>query len=130
MEIKDSNWDKIKEDLQKAVKLEENKDDLSIKIIILESNIKENQMVGGMLRGGEEMKQSLRQFLGKSEPLDCDISINQEERTILMKFNNNEDFYKVYELLNDMFFGDFFKKMIDALRGAFGATFGHDDFKF
>jgi len=124
MEIKDFNWEEIKEKLEKAVKLEENKDSLSIKITILEENIEENQMIGGMLKGEEEMKKSLGHFLGEKEPIDCDIDINQDERTMLLKFKNKNDFKKVYQLLYDMFFGDFLKKMIEALMGAFGQTFG------
>ncbi|MFX0188181.1 MAG: hypothetical protein ACFE8A_10640 [Candidatus Hodarchaeota archaeon] len=120
------DWEEIKEQLQKAVKLEKKEEDLSIKISILESNIEENQMVGGMLRDGDEMKQSLGQFLGKKEPLDCDIEINQKKRTMLLKFKEEKDFKKVYNLLNDLFFGDFLKKMIEAMMGAFGDMFGQD----
>ena len=124
MEQKDLNWDEIKEKLEKAVKLEKNSDDLSINIIILESNIEENQKIWGMLEGEDEMKRGLAQFLGKKEPLDCDIEINQEEKTMLLKFRNKEDFKKVYNLLNDLFFGDYLKKMFEALMGAFGQSFG------
>lgn len=120
------NWEEIKEQLQNAVKLEKKKEDLSIKISILESNIEENQIVGGMLKDEDEMKQSLGQFLGKKEPLDCDIEINQEKRTMLLKFKEKKEFKKVYNLLNDLFFGDFLKKMIEAMMGAFGDMFGQD----
>ena len=130
MENKDFDWEEIKEKLEKAVKLEESKADLTVKITILEENIEEDQMIGGMLKGEEEMKKSLGQFLGEKEPIDCDIDINQDERTMLLKFKNKSDFKKVYKLLHDMFFGDFLKKMIEALMGAFGQTFGGnpDDF--
>ena len=113
------NWDEIKEQLAKVVKLEKNNEDFSVKINILEANIEENNMVGGMLQSEEEMKQSLGKFLGRDEPLDCDVEINQEERYIVIKFEKKKDFKKVYGLLNDMFFGDFFKKMIEAMMGAF-----------
>ena len=95
-----------------------------MKITVLESEIEENQMVGGILKGEDEMKKGLAQFLGKKEPLDCDIEINQEEKTMLLKFRNKSDFKKVFELLNDIFFGDYLKKMIEALMGAFGQSFG------
>ncbi len=124
MAQKDFNWDEIKEKLEKSIKLEQFKDDLSVKITVLESEIEENQMVGGILKGEDEMKQGLAQFLGKKEPLDCDIDINQEEKTMLLKFRNKKDFKKVYNLLNDLFFGDYLKKMIEALMGAFGQSFG------
>ena len=64
------NWDEIKEKLGKAIKLEKNKDALTVKITILESNIEEDKMVGNMLRDEESMKQSIGQFLGSNEPLD------------------------------------------------------------
>lgn len=123
---KSFNWDEIKEKLQHAVKLEKNKDALKVKINILESNIEDDKMVGNMLRDEESMKQSIGQFLGSNEPLDCDIDINNDEKCIVMKFKKESDFNKVYNLLNDMFFGDFFKKIIEAMFGAFGAMFKPD----
>ena len=113
------NWDEIKEKLQKMVKIEKNDDDLSIKIIILEEPTEDNQMVGNMFQGQEEMKQQLGQHLGRKEPIDCDIEFNEEERYSSLKFKNKKDYKKVYKLLNDMFFGDFFKKMLEAMMQAF-----------
>ena len=43
-----------------------------------------------------------------------------------MKFEDAEQFNQVYELLHEMFFGDFFKKMLEAMFGAFGRMFGKD----
>ena len=130
MESQDFNWDEIKKKLEEAVKLERNDNDLSIKIILLVSNIQEDEMVGGMLKGEEEMKKSLGQFLNKKEPLNCEIEINEEDKSMLLKFEKKKEFKQVYELLNEMFFGDFFKKMIEALMGAFGDAFGSGEFKF
>jgi len=113
------NWDEIKEQLQKIVKLDKNAADLTVKIQILEENIEENKMVGDMLQGEDEMKRTLAQHLGRKEPLDCDIEINDEEKYMLLRFKNKKDFKKVYKLLDDMFFGDFFKKMIEAMMKAF-----------
>ena len=127
MEIKDFNWDELKEQLQKAIKLEKLDNDMAVKITILETNIEENQMVGDILKDKEDIKSSFGQFLGMNGPLDCDIEINQENKYIMMKMKNKEDYMKVYSLLNDMFFGDFFKKMIEAMMDAFkdlGDKFG------
>lgn len=118
------NWDEMKEQLEKAVKLDKNKEDLSITIKVLETNIEENQMVGGMLQGEDEMKRSLGQFMGNNEPLDCDVEINEDEKIVKMTFKKKKEWKKVYELLDNMFFGDFFKKMIEAMMGAFGGMFG------
>ncbi len=123
MDVKDFNWVYIKEQLEKAVKLEQDKNHLSIKMTVLESNIKENQMVGSMLKDEDEMKQSLGQFLGENRPLDCDIEINQDEKYILMKFQNKKEFKKVYNLLHEMFFGEYFKKLVEATKAIFGDMF-------
>ena len=93
METNEFNWEEIKEKLQKSIKLEEYKEDLSIKITILEENIEENKMIGGLLKGEEEMKQSLSQFLGRNEPIDCDIDISHEEKSMLLKFYSIIPFY-------------------------------------
>ncbi len=113
------NWDEIKEQLQNAVKLEQNNNDLTVKIIILEANVEENKMVGDILKGKEEMKHSFGQFLGLNGPLDCEIIINHDENNVMLKMKNKEDYEKVFNLLKDMFSGDFFKNMLDAMMGAF-----------
>ena len=113
------NWNEIKEQLQKMVKLEKDDKELTIKIIILEAPKEDDQMVGNMFEGGDEMKKQLAQHLGREEPLDCDIEFNEEERYSLLKFKNKKDYKKVYKLLKDMFFGDFFLKMIKAMMQAF-----------
>lgn len=126
MEGFSEKWDEMKEQLEKAIELKKDKDNLTITIKILESNVEDNEMVGGMLKGEDEMKQSLGQFLGEKEPLNCEIDIDEEEKQITMKFENKKEFKKVYELLHDMFFGDFFKKMLEAMFGAFGNMFKQD----
>ena len=121
------NWDEIKENLQKAVELEKIMNDLSIKITIKDSNIQENQYLGKMLKTEDEMKQSLSAFINDGKPIDCDVEVNQEERYILLKFREKKMWKKTYELFNDLFFGDYLKKMIEAMMGAFGGIFGRED---
>jgi len=127
--MEELNWEEIKAKLQKSIKLEKNEKDLSVKIIVLEPNIQDDQIVGNMLKNEAEMKQSLTQFLGKKKLLDCDIKINQPGKNIKLTFRDKTDFTSVYNLLNDMFFGDYFKEMVEALKGAFGESFGSGDFK-
>ncbi len=79
MDMGNFNWDEMKEQLDKAIKLEKNDDDLTIKIQVLSDDIQENQMIGGMLQGEEQMKQSLGQFLGSDKPIECSVENNEEE---------------------------------------------------
>ena len=117
------NWDEIKEDLRKSVKLDKKMEDLSIKITIKKSNIEENQFIGKMLKSEDEMKQSLSAFINEGKPIDCDVEVNQKERYILLKFREKRLWIKTFELFNDLFFGDYLKKMIEAMMGAFGGMF-------
>jgi hypothetical protein len=121
------NWEEIKEKLAKAVKLEKNKADLSVKIIIKELDIEENQIIGNILKSEKEMKQSLAQFINQGKPVNCEVEVNQDEKFILLKFNEIKMWQKTYEFFNDFFFGDYLKKMIEAMMGAFGGIFGKDD---
>jgi len=127
--MEELNWEEIKAKLQKSIKLEKNEKDLSVKITVLEPTVQDDQMVGNMLKNEDEMKQSLTKFLGKKKLLDCDIKINQPGKNIKLTFRDKTDFTSVYNLLNDMFFGDYFKEMVEALKGAFGESFGSGDFK-
>lgn len=117
------NWEEIKEKLAKAVKLEKNKADLSVKIIIKELDIEENQIIGNILKSEKEMKQSLAQFINQGKPVNCEVEVNQDEKFILLTFNEIKMWQKTYEFFNDFFFGDYLKKMIEAMMGAFGGIF-------
>jgi len=117
------NWEEIKEKLVKAVKLEKNKADLSVKIIIKELDIEDNQIIGNILKSEKEMKQSLAQFINQGKPVNCEVEVNQDEKFILLKFNEIKMWQKTYEFFNDFFFGDYLKKMIEAMMGAFGGIF-------
>ena len=121
------NWDEIKEELLKAVELNKNKDDLSIKIIIKTPYIEENQLVGSMLKNEDEMRQSLSAIMNGGQPIDCDIDVNQQEKFISLRFKEKQFWEKTYEFFNEMFFGDYLKKMVDAMMGAFGGMFGKED---
>ena len=121
------NWEEIKEKLQKAVEIESNEEELSVKIKIKEPNIEEAQMVGDMLKNEDEMRQSLSAFINQNKPIDCDVEVNQEEKYILIKFRDDQLWKKTLKLFNDMFFGDYLKKMIEAMMGAFGGMFGKED---
>lgn len=125
--MEDFNWKEIKEKLQKAVEIESNEDELSVKINIKEPNIEEALMVGNILKSEDEMRQSLSAFINQNQPIDCDIEVNQEEKYISIKFNNKTLWNKTRNLFNDMFFGDYLKTMIEAMMGAFGGIFGKDD---
>ena len=70
------------------------------------------------------MKQSLAMFAGGEGPLDVDVDVNEADKVITMKFKGKEEYEKIYEFLNNMFFGDFLKQMMEAMMGAFGNMFG------
>ena len=76
-----------------------------------------------MLKSEDEMKQSLSAFINEGKPIDCDVEVNQKERYILLKFREKRIWIKTFELFNDLFFGDYLKKMIEAMMGAFGGMF-------
>lgn len=120
------NWEEIKETLQNAVELEKT-EDLMIKLIIKEPNIEENLMVGNMLKNENEMKQFLSAFISEGRPIDCDVEVNQDERHIILKFKDKELWEKIYEFFNDLFFGDYLKKMVEAMMGAFGGMYGNGE---
>ena len=125
--IKDFNWDEIKKSLQNAIKLEKDHDNLTILITVLEENLKENQFIGNFIRNEIELKNSLQRYLGRQSPLNCDIEINNTNKKVSIQFFDDGDYNEVFILLNDIFFGDYLKDMIEAMMGAFGRMFGKED---
>ena len=121
------NWEEIKENFRKSIELKKKKENMSIKIIIKEPIIEENLIVGNILKNENEMKQSLSAFINEGRPIDCDVEVNQDERYIKLKFKDNELWEKTYEFFNDLFFGDYLKKMVEVMMGAFRGMFGKDN---
>ncbi len=121
------NWDEIKASLEKLVEIKKSDEDLSITLKVLDEGAKNNKLVGNFMKDEDEMKKNLNQFLGRTDPLECKIIMDEENREILITFSHQEDYSKVYELFHNMFFGDFFKEMIETMMGAFGSMFGKDD---
>ena len=126
----DINWDEIKEKLAEAVKLDKDDDKMTITMTVLKADdLKEDKMFGKMMNldKKEEMKQQYGQYMGLDGPLDCEIEFSEEsedQKAVTFTMKDEEQFKKLYDLLNDMFFGDFFQKMLEAMMGAFKGMFG------
>jgi hypothetical protein len=126
--IENFNWEEIKEKLSKAVLLEKKIEDLTIKIKILDPLTDENPIIGNMLKTDSEIKRMLAQFANEGKSVDCDVFVNQVEKIIEVKLRDKEMWEKIYNFFNDLFFGDYLKKMVEAMIGAFGGMFGREEF--
>lgn len=113
------DWDEIKEKMKEAIELkkDENKKIVTIKI---KADIQENEMVTKMFSGSEELKQTLNQFVGKGEPIECDVKFNEEEKTMVLEnFQDKKITKEVYDFFHELFFGDFLKNLIEQMTNAF-----------
>jgi len=128
MSIENFNWEEIKEKLSKAVLLEKKIEDLTIKIKILNPLTDENLIISNMLKTESEIKRMLAQFANEGKSVECDVFVNQVEKVIEIKLKDKEMWEKIYNFFNNLFFGDYLKKMVEAMIGAFGGMFGREEF--
>jgi len=113
----DLNWDDIKKQMKESVELEEGDKEIKIKF---KGDVKENQMIDKLVSTEQGLQQTMTQFIGKGEPVDCNIKFIEGKNTILMEnFKDKEITHKVYEFFNEMFFGDFLKNLMDQMINAF-----------
>lgn len=87
----------LKNMLSTAVKIIEDEDNLVITLVINDTeNIIRN------LAEPKEVKTMLRMFGGLKEEIKMEIEIDEEAKTINMKFNFKEDMDKVREVLDNL----------------------------
>ncbi len=124
MNPKDIDWKEIKQKMKELVKLEKNKKEKYVKVIMIGvDDVREDEMVGKMLQGEEEMKQTIYQYVADGKEIDVDIDINEDEKFMKLTFKEEKWVDKTYKLYNDLFFGDFLKKMVEAMMDVFTKGF-------
>jgi len=129
MDPKEIDWKEIKKKMKELIKLEHNKKEKYMKLLMIGTDdVREDEMVGKMLQGEEQIKQTINQFVADGEEIDCDIEINKDDKYMMITFKEEKWVKQVYDFFDDMFFGDFLKKMIEAMMEAFSKGLG-DAFK-
>jgi len=118
------DWKEIKNKMKELVKIEKDDKELWVKIIMIgENDVREDEMVGKMIEGEEQMKQTLSQFINDDKPLDCEVTINEEERTMKVQFKEKRLVKKAYSFYKDLFYGNFLKNMVEGMMKAFEKGF-------
>ncbi|TFG05509.1 MAG: hypothetical protein EU539_09270 [Promethearchaeota archaeon] len=126
------DWEQLKKEFENSINLEKDEDQLSIKIKLLkEPEFQDNPLFGNvstMLKGEQELRHSLSQFMNEGKPINCEIEIDREEKQVVLTFKEKEEWNKTFNFLKELFFGDYFKKILEAMMGAFGGFFNKNDF--
>ena len=132
------DWDVMREEMEEIVELDFNQDDKIIRLTFkkdLESykmdkkdfkNIQSQEefmkiqtkqvplnMVYQMFKDKKTIKNTIVGYAGRGKPIKFDINFDKNENTYLLhKFKKEEDAEKVYDLLNDIFFGDYLENLM------------------
>ncbi|NVM00788.1 MAG: hypothetical protein HWN67_00510 [Candidatus Helarchaeota archaeon] len=70
-------------------------------------------MVYQMFKDKKQIKNMISAYAGRGKPIKFDVSFDKNENTYLLhKFKKEEDAEKVYDLLNDIFFGDYLENLM------------------
>lgn len=126
------DWKEIKNKMKELVKLEKDEKELWVKLVMTgESDVREDEMVGKMIQGEDQIKQTLSQFINDGEPLDCEVTFNEEEKIMQMQFKEKRHVKKAYDFFKELFFGNFLKDMVEGMMKAFEKGFEglEDDLK-
>lgn len=125
---KNLDWEQIKKDMEKSINLKIDEEAFLVRIDILDEEFIKKQMSGSLIQNEASLKQLMEGYI-EDKSIDPEIEINREENYILLKLDNREDTFIIYNFFKEFFFGDILKDMIEALFGAFGAMYGTNDRK-
>jgi hypothetical protein len=118
-------WEKIKEDMKKAINLTIDQEKNQVKIEILDKELIDNQLSGNFIQNEVSLQKLLKGYV-EDKTIKPKITINQERNHILLDFNNQQDAHTIYNFFEKFFFGDILKTMVEALFGAFGGIYGNE----
>ncbi|MBD3215961.1 MAG: hypothetical protein GF311_25340 [Candidatus Lokiarchaeota archaeon] len=122
---KNIEWEKIKEDMKKAINLTIDQENYQVEIEILDKELIDKQLSGNLIQSEASLQQLLKGYV-EDKTINPKITINQETNRILLDFDNQQDAQTIYNFFEKFFFGDILKTMIEALFGAFGGMYGSD----
>jgi hypothetical protein len=126
----DVDWDQIQERINENMEMEADSSTHTIKIITKEQ-IAEDQDTSQAteLLQEDRLKGMIAVLL--EEPVEFKTEIIEEERALLLKFEDEKSMNRVHTLLNDMFFGgklkEYVEKIISALFSGFPSEEDDDD---
>jgi hypothetical protein len=114
--------------LAESINMEELDENNIIKLQITNPEIKENKILAEIIKNERSLKEFLLTFIDNTGLNDLDISIDDTQNIIEIKANNGNIYLNLNQLLNDVFYGDFFQQFSTELTQTFDVKFG-DEFK-
>lgn len=126
----DVDWDQVQERINKNMEMEADSSAHTIKITTKEEiSESEDASRATEFLQGDRLKGIVALLLG--EPVEFTTEILEEEKAILLRFEDEKSMKRVHELLKDMFFGgklkEYVEKIISAMFSGFPSEEEDDD---
>ncbi|MHA1785484.1 MAG: hypothetical protein ACTSVY_05950 [Candidatus Helarchaeota archaeon] len=121
------DWKEVRDKMKELIKIEKDTKKYWVKLTMLGEEARKDEMIGKLIENEDQMKQTLDQFIGQDVPIDCEITFNEDDNYMLIQLEEKKSTNKVYDFLEDLFFGDFLKKMFEAMMKAFEENFDIDE---
>lgn len=125
--MEELNWSEMKAKLENSVEIQQMEEDLKIIVDIYTEEIKENGLITDLLQNKEQLKRTIGEYKNDGTPINCLIEIERKEGKIILSFEKESEYDKSLEFLEEFFYGDILKTMLEAMFGAFGNRFRNDN---
>ena len=115
MDEKQFDWKEISEKMKELVRIEKNINEMWVKIKMLGEDVRKDEMLGKLIQGEAQIKNTLTQFVGDGELIPCTVEFNEDENYLLIKLEDARLTKKVHAFFENLFFGNFLREMFEAI---------------
>lgn len=120
----DIPWDEIQEKMRENIELVVDESARTLKILV-KAEMPEGTPIKDMVKDDAGLKQMTSMLMG--EEISFTSEILEEERGMLLRFEDDEALKKMHEFLDGLFFGDRLKELMEKLMSIMFEAFGGDE---
>lgn len=120
----DIPWDEIQEKMRENIELVVDEAARTLKILV-KAEMPEGTPIKDMIKDDAGLKQMTSMLMG--EEISFTSELLEEERGMLLRFEDVETLKKMQEFLDGLFFGDSLKELMEKLMSVMFEAFGGDE---
>jgi hypothetical protein len=120
----DIPWDEIQQKMRENIELVVDEAGRTLKILV-KAEMPEGTPIKDMVKDDAGLKQMTTMLMG--EEISFTSEILEDERGMLLHFEDDESLKKMHEFLDGLFFGDKLKELMDKIMSLMFEAFGGEE---
>jgi hypothetical protein len=110
----DIPWDELQSKMKENIEITVDESERTLKIL-LKGELPEGFPIQGMIQdaGGERLQQMSNMVM--DEPINFETEVREDEKAVYLRFQDDESLQKMHEFLQNLFFGDGLKELMEKI---------------